>query len=1167
MKGAVDRSMAIDQAMDSTKMTSSASQAAAAAAAPSPSQSPAAQPAAAHLPASKTGDWLLWAEAVTKDHGIKQALRNPVLRNTLRYLDDSIKEHPGFPQALSLSLSSSLSSSIELASLSQRFSSQMQHGCAAAGPCLVAFCRSNRRYGRRLGELSRVDLQSLALELAARAARHPERREIQPHTAQQLDGRRRRDVRDATMDARSSEGTNESLFAARFNSQMARLLSNDARQKPAQGGSACAANTGNSGQLETVPEALVTTTAAAGGAAAGILRPAIKSIIMPQQPIPQPQQQIPQPHQHHHSQQHQHQREHVSRMLAPPKGLSVPCDQTGNPLVAVSRLDARTAPVVGAIGGRLLRNTVQLVFGSAELLMTGCFVAAEQQGYGAQAVSLRQPPPFGMDMPTALRFVADLAGHEVGALLLALRRGISGLETRLSTMAQRGRTETDAVARALAVAALVLATVDWGNRREHMEQGALQVRVSRLILQLLFFAEPTASASAATCCNDQDALLGWQARFAGGNGLRQQWLRWWAGVPAAVVRQWIGVLQDDALGSICQLQGGLTSDRTIAQRVAGDPIRWAGSLEMLRLLYDGNQALLSFGIDPASDERPRLAVPTAHSLGAADNVVRRAAFASRRILARFDLPDELRRWMACMRTRSASADEYVAAADRWAAVNIFSPFAYPFLFDFGSKVALLVGEMHERMAQRYLRAHDRQAELVQEQRMLGIDSHAEAVVGAGLLPEWPLLASNRAAVASASNPFLVLAVRRHSLVLDAFDMMSAGVSHVRFPLKVRFVASGEDGVDMGGVQKEFFAQLLPQLLRPDRGLFEFSDTGSGASESLWPNAASPHSLADFETVGMFLGVAFANNISMDSATAPLASALVSQLAFDGDQQAVRAARMPLRVLMRRLRPTFPSLVDGLQQLLDWDEADGSVQDVFCRTFEITVPDPFRVWHVRGESIAINSDGFLPPPFAHLPAPSAADPDGLASGGTVTFALIGDGGSVEVTAQNRELYVSRYLQFVAYEHARAQISALRRGFARAVDSIVYRMLSPADLVKWVGGLFSQAPIEAARLEGVAEYDDEYTSSHPVVRRFWRVVGDFDQRQLKQLLSFVTASDHLPLGGYEGITFVVQRNGPDTDRLPTALTCFGRLLLPAYSTDQKMRSLLLTAIENSSGFGLV
>lgn len=38
------------------------------------------------------------------------------------------------------------------------------------------------------------------------------------------------------------------------------------------------------------------------------------------------------------------------------------------------------------------------------------------------------------------------------------------------------------------------------------------------------------------------------------------------------------------------------------------------------------------------------------------------------------------------------------------------------------------------------------------------------------------------------------------------------------PLRVHFI--GEDGIDAGGVKKEFFALLLAELLKPEFGLME-----------------------------------------------------------------------------------------------------------------------------------------------------------------------------------------------------------------------------------------------------------------------------------------------------------------------------------------------------------
>ena len=47
---------------------------------------------------------------------------------------------------------------------------------------------------------------------------------------------------------------------------------------------------------------------------------------------------------------------------------------------------------------------------------------------------------------------------------------------------------------------------------------------------------------------------------------------------------------------------------------------------------------------------------------------------------------------------------------------------------------------------------------------------------------------------------------------------------------------------------------------------------------------------------------------------------------------------------------------------------------------------------------------------------------------------------------------------------------------------------------------------------------------------------------------------------------QRDGPDSNRLPTSHTCFNSLLLPSYRSKEKLADRLRLAILNSEGFGL-
>lgn len=72
--------------------------------------------------------------------------------------------------------------------------------------------------------------------------------------------------------------------------------------------------------------------------------------------------------------------------------------------------------------------------------------------------------------------------------------------------------------------------------------------------------------------------------------------------------------------------------------------------------------------------------------------------------------------------------------------------------------------------------------------------------------------------------------------------------------------------------------------------------------------------------------------------------------------------------------------------------------------------------------------------------------------------------------------------------------------------------------------------------------------------------------KRLLFFATGSDRSPIGGLGNLQLAISRQ-PDSDRLPSAHTCFNHLLLPEYATKEKMRERLIAAINNAEGFGLM
>ena len=168
----------------------------------------------------------------------------------------------------------------------------------------------------------------------------------------------------------------------------------------------------------------------------------------------------------------------------------------------------------------------------------------------------------------------------------------------------------------------------------------------------------------------------------------------------------------------------------------------------------------------------------------------------------------------------------------------------------------------------------------------------------------------------------------------------------------------------------------------------------------------------------------------------------------------------------------------------------------------------------------------------------------------------------VTNENRDQYIHDYIHQLTYKTVYNQFNAFRYGFFTCFNPKAISLFSPSALKALVEGL---PDISVPGLERVTRYDGGYDFFHPTIRQLWTVVHSWPQERVRKLLEFVTASDRLPVGGVGKLIFTVQKNGIGDGRLPTSLTCFGRLLLPEYSSEEKLREALEKAVENSKGFG--
>jgi hypothetical protein len=108
------------------------------------------------------------------------------------------------------------------------------------------------------------------------------------------------------------------------------------------------------------------------------------------------------------------------------------------------------------------------------------------------------------------------------------------------------------------------------------------------------------------------------------------------------------------------------------------------------------------------------------------------------------------------------------------------------------------------------------------------------------------------------TPYLVLRVSRERILSDTLsELFRYQTSDYKKPLKVVF--DDEDGIDAGGVRKEFYQLMLKQLLDVGYGMFKYYPE----SRYLWFKADSYESTNEFELVGLLLGVAIYNSIIID----------------------------------------------------------------------------------------------------------------------------------------------------------------------------------------------------------------------------------------------------------------------------------------------------------------
>lgn len=358
-------------------------------------------------------------------------------------------------------------------------------------------------------------------------------------------------------------------------------------------------------------------------------------------------------------------------------------------------------------------------------------------------------------------------------------------------------------------------------------------------------------------------------------------------------------------------------------------------------------------------------------------------------------------------------------------------------------------------------------------------------------------------------------------------------------------------------------------------------TTDSQSRMIWFQPASLEADWKYEMLGILFSLAVYNGITLP-VTFPIA--LYYNLL---GQQHLYYPKDHYPASTEYIRDGWPELARSFDELLSWN--DGDVADVFLRSYSFSF-DAF------GRRIDVDMQAFdRHPSLGHTAWPATSEdtsrdivegPYGPTWGfNTQRPELSGAGWERPngmspklnepsetddldetplVTNTNREDFVKDYIFWLTFKSVAPQLLAFRKGFRTCLDPKSLQLFNPHSLEALVEGT---QIIDTAAWKAATRYEEGYTASHPTIVDFWSVVDNYSNDDRRRLLEFVTASERVPITGFEGMNFHIGRHGPDTERLPTSSTCFGKLMLPQYRDRKKLKRKLDLAIQNSKGFGVV
>lgn len=350
-------------------------------------------------------------------------------------------------------------------------------------------------------------------------------------------------------------------------------------------------------------------------------------------------------------------------------------------------------------------------------------------------------------------------------------------------------------------------------------------------------------------------------------------------------------------------------------------------------------------------------------------------------------------------------------------------------------------------------------------------------------------------------------VSRDNLFEDSFaQIMRLQPFDLRRRLYIIF--KGEEGLDYGGVAREWFFHLSHDVLNPMYCLFEYA---SNSNYSLQINPASsvnPDHLVYFRFIGRFIAMALYHGKFIDSGfTLPFYKRMLNK-----------------KLVLKDLESIDQEFYTSLVWIRDNDIEECGLELTFSADFEVL-------------------------------------------GKIEQHDLKANGADVAVTNENKEEYINLMTNWRFTRGVEEQTKAFLDGFSEVVPLQWLQYFDEREIELMLCGM-QEVDVDDWERNTIYRH---YQRTSRQVTWFWRFVHEIDNEKRTRLLQFVTGTCRLPVGGFAELMgsngpqrFCIEKVGKET-WLPRSHTCFNRLDLPPYRSYEQLVEKLTLAIEETEGFG--